>query len=195
LLAATRDSWSLLSKNGRKIAYIHIWSWTSLAIQQAVTDAIAKSNAMGADAFVLDLRDGWGGADPNYLNIFNPNIPVLEEVDRTGKRSSQDAHIRRPAVILTNGGTRSGKEVIAYGAKKHHLATLVGEPTAGAVTFGQPFCLTDGSLLLLAVADAYVDGEHLEGVGVKPDTAVHFDFRYAGGNDSQLDAALDLLAR
>jgi carboxyl-terminal processing protease len=74
------------------------------------------------------------------------------------------------------------------------LATLVGERTAGAVTFGRPYCLSDGSVMYLAVAEARLDGERLEGRGVDPDIAVPFDFRYAGGRDPQLDRALDLLA-
>jgi carboxyl-terminal processing protease len=105
-----------------------------------------------------------------------------------------DQQIRKPAVLLVNGGTRSGKETIAYGAKKHGLARLVGERTAGAYTFGRPFCLSDGSLLLLAVSDARVDGERLEGRGVAPDIEVPFDFRYAAGKDTQLARALDVLS-
>lgn len=62
-------------------------------------------------------------------------------------------------MLLINGGTRSGKETIAYGAKKHRLARLVGERTAGAALFGGPFCLSDGSPLLLAQSDGRVDGE------------------------------------
>jgi carboxyl-terminal processing protease len=79
--------------------------------------------------------------------------------------------------LLINGGTRSGKETIAYGAKKHRLARLVGERTAGAALFGVPFCLSDGSHLLLAQSDGRVDGERLEGVGVAPDIEVPLDFR------------------
>jgi carboxyl-terminal processing protease len=194
LRQATADSWRIIEHKGRRIAYIHVWSWATIEFQRVVLDAIAKSNAAAVDGFILDVRDGWGGAHVNYLGIFWRDVPLLESIARDGKTRPFDQQIRRPAVLLVNGGTRSGKETIAYGAKKHGLARLVGERTAGAYNFGRPFCLSDGSLLLLAVSDARVDGERLEGRGVAPDIEVPFDFRYAAGKDAQLARALDVLS-
>ena len=122
LRKATADSWRMIARGARRIAYLRVWTWTGHESQQIVLEAIRKSNAERADGFVLDLRDGWGGADPSYLGIFAKQIPLLESIDRSGKRSAFDAQIRTPAVILINGGTTSGKELIAYGAKKQRLA-------------------------------------------------------------------------
>jgi carboxyl-terminal processing protease len=194
LRKATEDSLHVIDRDGRRIAYLHIWSWTSAEIQETVESAIARSNEALVGGFVLDLRDGWGGASPSYLGIFNRDIPLLTSITREGGTTSYDPQIRTPAVILINGGTRSGKEIIAYGARKHHLARLVGERTAGAVLGGEPFCLQDGALLYLAVQDVRVDGERLEGKGVEPDVEVPFDLRHSGGADPQLDRALELLA-
>ena len=60
---------------------------------------------------------------------------------------------------------------------------------------GRGYLLPDDSLMILAVADVTVDGGRLEGVGVEPDIAVPFDFRYAGGADPQRDAAFQEMAR
>lgn len=194
LRKATQDSWRVIQRGSRKIAYFHVWSWAGQATQDTVQALITQSNKVPVDGFVLDIRDGWGGADAQYLTIFDKEVPVLEEVRADGGVAVLDnAQIRKPAVILINGGTRSGKEVIAYGAKKHHLARLVGERTAGAVLGGQPFCLSDGALLLLAVADARVDGERLEGVGVEPDVTVALDLARSDGEDRQLEKAVELL--
>jgi carboxyl-terminal processing protease len=194
LRQATAGSWRMIEHGGRRVAYLHVWAWASLEVQQEVLQAIAKSNGRRADAFILDLRDGWGGASPSYLGLFSRDVPLLESIARDGEVEPFDQQIRKPTVLLVNGGSRSGKEPFAYGAKKHGLAQLVGERTAGAVTFGQPMCLSDGSLLYLAVADARVDGERLEGRGVEPDVPVPFDVRYAAGRDPQLEKALELLA-
>ena len=35
--------------------------------------------------------------------------------------------------MLVNGGSRSGKEVLAYGFRKHGIGPVVGSRTAGAV--------------------------------------------------------------
>jgi carboxyl-terminal processing protease len=146
------------------------------------------------DGTILDLRDGWGGAEPDYLSIFARTVPVLESIDRAGEVTAYDPQIHGPAAILVNEGTRSGNEVIAYGARMHGLARLVGTRTAGAVLAGRPFCLADGSLLYLAVGDIRVDGERLEGRSVQPDIEVPFDLAYAAGQDPQLEQALRLLA-
>jgi carboxyl-terminal processing protease len=191
---ASAESFRIIDHRGTRIAYVHIWAWTGGEIQQALLEMIARANAQAVDGFILDLRDGWGGAATHYLSVFFRDAPVLESINREGKSQAFDYQIRKPAVLLINGGTRSGKETIAYGAKKHGLARLVGERTAGAVTFGQPFCLSDGSLMLLAVADARVDGERLEGRGVSPDIEVPFELRYADGRDPQLDRALEVLS-
>lgn len=193
LRQATAESWKLLARGGKRVAYLHVWSWTSIEVQQVVLESIARANVEGVDAFLLDLRDGWGGAAPSYLSIFWQDVPRLEMLPRQGAPQPFDQQLRKPTVLVINGGTRSGKEVFAHGAKRHRLAQLVGERTAGAVNFGQPFCLGDGSLLLLAVADARVDGERLEGRGVAPDVEVPFDVRYAAGQDAQLERALEIL--
>jgi len=193
LRQATADSWHILPHKGRRIAYIHMWSWATIEFQKVLLDSIIKSNTEGVDGFILDIRDGWGGAHLNYLGVFWRDVPLLERISREGKKGPFDTQIRKPAVLLVNEGTRSGKETIAYGAKKHRLARLVGERTAGAVVAGGPICLSDGSLLMLAQSEGRVDGVRLEGVGVSPDIEVPFDFRYAAGNDPQLTRALDVL--
>ena len=102
-----------------------------------------------------------------------------------------DFQWRKPIVLLVNDGTRSGKEVFAYGFKKYGYGKIVGQRTAGAVIAGQPFILNDGSMLMLATAKALVDGEVLEGRGVEPDITVHQEFKYHY-KDQQLQKALEV---
>ena len=55
--------------------------------------------------------------------------------------------------------------------------------------------MDNGDLLLLAVADVTVDGQRLEGVGVRPTIKVPFDPVYAAGRDTQLGAVQVLSKR
>lgn len=178
---------------GHRIGYIPVFSWTSDDAQVEIVNAIVELNKQGADSWVLDLRDGFRGANPEFASIFSRDIVSLQTIGRDGVVALRDTQMRGPIVLLTNGGTRSGKEVIAYGAKRSKAATIIGEQTAGAVLAGQLFFLSDGSLLYLAVADVAVDGERLEGRGVTPDLLVPFDLRYSMGDDIQLKAALRYL--
>jgi len=97
--------------------------------------------------------------------------------------------------MLVNRGSRSGKEILAYGFRKYNVGQIVGSTTAGAVVAGSPFVMKDGSLLYLAVADVYVDGKRLEGEGVIPDIAVPFPIPYAQGNDPQKERAIETVLK
>ncbi|WP_394843887.1 S41 family peptidase [Pendulispora brunnea] len=194
LQEAMRASARIVEGNGARLAYVHVWSWTGDTMQQELESAIARLNKEKPSGYILDIRDGWGGAAPDYMDIFHKDVPVLVSRNREGQEFRVDAKIRVPAVVLINGGSRSGKETMAYGIKKHALAKLVGERTAGAMVAGSAHCMPDGALLYLATASVQVDGEVLEGRGVAPDVEVPFDIRYAAGRDAQLDAAMRALS-
>jgi C-terminal processing protease CtpA/Prc len=144
---------------------------------------------------VWDLRDGWGGAQAEYLHLFNGRAPTTALINRDGQRSMANVAWRKPVAMLVNEGTRSGKEILAYGFKEYGIGEVIGSRTAGAVLAGRAYLLSDGSLLLVAVADVLVDGRRLEGVGVTPTISVPFTLAYAQGKDAQLDRAVDVLSR
>ena len=190
MLAAQKASIRLIARNDHKFGYIHIYSYAGQKYQDALVDAITRGSLSNADALIIDLRYGIGGAAPSYLNIFNPNVPVLTSWDNAGNTYHYDRQWRKPAVLLINRYTRSGKEIFAFGAQKYGLATLIGERTAGAVVAGRLFPISNGDLLYLAVKGARVDGMVLEGIGVNPDIHVPMDIRHCEGSDPQLERAL-----
>jgi len=116
---------------------------------------------------------------------------------RSGETDLVDVKWRKPVAALINGGTRSGKEVLAYGFKEYRLGELIGSRTEGAVLAATAFLVgkEQEGLLLLAVEDVLVDGKRLEGAGVEPTIEVAFDSRYAAGADPQLDRAVQVLSR
>ena len=97
--------------------------------------------------------------------------------------------------MLINGGSRSGKEILAYGFRKFSIGPVVGERTAGAVLGGRLFVQKDRSLLYLAVVGALVDGECLEGKGVMPDIEVPRPLPYSAGSDGQKKKAVEVLEK
>jgi carboxyl-terminal processing protease len=156
---------------------------------------ISDGPLKNADALVWDLRGGWGGAQPQYLDLFNPRAPTMQVKDRNGATGFVDVKWRKPVAMLINEGTRSGKEVLAYGFKQYRIGELIGHRTEGAVLAATAFLIGEDGLLLLAVEDVLVDGQRLEGIGVTPTIEVPFDWRYAAGADPQLDRAVQVLAR
>ena len=194
-LRGLKDSARVIAMDKARIGYVHVWSYASRRIQSALEDLMAEGPLKDADALVFDLRGGWGGAQPQYLDLFNPRAPTMEVKDRNGEIGFVDVKWRKPVAMLINEGTRSGKEVLAYGFKQYRLGELIGHHTEGAVLAATAFLIGDDGLLLLAVEDVLVDGQRLEGVGVEPTIEVPFDWRYAAGGDPQLDRAVQVLAR
>ncbi|MCW3055503.1 MAG: ctpA [Chthonomonadales bacterium] len=192
-LQAQKSGTRIVTRSNRRIAYIPMFSGAGEEVQNAVQDAIAGL-LQKADALILDFRNGFGGFNPDFVSLFDPGVPALTLRDRTGKSIVLDRHWRKPLYVLINNGSHSGKEVVAFALQKHHRAILLGERTGGAVLGGRPFLLSDGSLLYLAVTNGEVDGQRLEGKGVKPDREVADVLPFAQGEDRPLEAALNLAA-
>jgi carboxyl-terminal processing protease len=194
-LDAMSDGARIIDSGGKKIGYVRIWSYASARYQDKLEELLSTGKLAGADALIWDLRDGWGGAEPDYLDIFDKLGPTMAMTGRDGDRDVMNVKWRKPVALLINGGSRSGKEVLAYGFKKHHVGEVIGTRTAGALLAGRAFLLQDDSLLLLAVADVTVDGERLEGTGVAPTIEVPFPLQYAAGKDPQIDRAVEVLTK
>lgn len=191
----------VIERDGARLGYIRIYSWAGQHYQDRLEELLQQEPLASADGVVLDIRGGWGGANPQYLDLFDAPMPTLTHMPREGEAFEWDPaqdlpertfYWRNPVVLLVDGGTRSGKEIVAYAFKKHGIGPVVGERTAGAVLAGRPFVLSDDSLLYLAVADVLVDGERLEGVGVTPDLIVWGEGSGESA-DPQKDAAFDAL--
>ena len=192
--SALKDSARIIEVNGRRIGYVHVWSYAGQNYQELLEDLLSEGALKDADALIWDLRDGWGGARPRFLSVFDPHGPTMRITDRDGDTHLENYRWRKPVALLINNGSRSGKEVLAYGFKKNGYGQVIGERTAGALLAATAFMLSDGSLLMLAVEDASIEGERLEGKGVTPTIEVPFDIRYAAGKDPQLEKAIEFLA-
>jgi carboxyl-terminal processing protease len=150
------------------------------------------------DGLVLDLRDGYGACDLSDLDPFyrpKAAYPDLNAVNAAGIETKNRMIFDKPLVALINRGSRSGKELLAFGLKRSKRALLVGENSAGFLLAGKLFPIDRDSALYLAVNDVNLDGERLEGLGVAPDLPVLNEKGDQAGHDMQLKAALDALEK
>jgi carboxyl-terminal processing protease len=192
-LDAMKASVEIIKRDDKKIGYIHIWSYAGDIYQKQLEQELFDDRLKNVDGLIWDLRDGWGGAEPTYLNPFSAPVPSLTTVFRNGKKIQRELRWRKPVVMLVNQGSRSGKEILAYAFHKYAVGKIVGSKTAGAVVAGSPFIMKDGSLLYLAVADVFVDGNRLEGKGITPDIEIPFTIPYAEGKDPQKEKAIETI--
>jgi carboxyl-terminal processing protease len=180
--------------DGKKIGYVHVWCGGSDKTHDAIEQALDKLS--NTDALIFDLRDGYGGNFFDDLDYFyrNPDgYPPFTSVFRSGKKFTSNMVYTKPVLCLINGGSRSGKELLAYSLKKTHRATLVGENTAGAVLAGRLWPINEKAGLYLAVAAGDTEGVVLEAKGVSPDVEVVQNSADRGIEDKQYIEAIRLL--
>jgi carboxyl-terminal processing protease len=191
---SVRDSIRVIDQGGRKVAVVHLWSYTTDAVTQVLYDEIANGRLKDVDGLVLDLRSRWGGTPADAGETFLGGTQDMYLVQRDGKVQYVNYRFRKPVVAIIDNGTRSGMEILSYSLKKAGVP-LIGEETAGDVLAGTAYLLPDDSILELAVEDVFVDGKRLEANPVQPDIRVPFDVRYANGADPQMDAAMAALLK
>jgi len=118
-------------------------------------------------------------------------FPDQQSYTRKGSHFER-CYYDKPMAVLINGGTRSGKEIMAFGLKRSKRATLFGDTTAGYVVGGKYNPIDSRAILYLAVVDIKLAGERLEGHGVSPDVPVP---DILGTKDPVLDRAVSFLSK
>ncbi len=194
-LDAQRVSTQIIERQNKKIGYVHIWANAADPSQEKLIYDLLYDRLKDADALILDLRAGWGGGNTNYLTVFTGQGPSVTSIARNGSRITYDAQWKKPVVMLINEGSRSSKEIIAYGFQQYKIGSVIGTKTLGAVVAGRPFIMQDGTLLYVAVTNVFVNGTRLEGKGVTPDITVPFTLEYAQGADPQKEKAIEVVLR
>lgn len=116
--------------------------------------------------------------------------PVILETEGLGKQSF---HGR--VILLVNRHTASAAEMIVAFARENHLATVVGEKTAGRLLSATSVKVGHGFRLALPTGAYYTwKGSILEGTPIEPDELVEFDWHERRtGKDRQLKVAINCL--
>lgn len=191
-LNATKASEKIIDYNGKKYAYIHLWTMADEEEKSALAGSVIGM-FRDTDGFILDIRDGFGGRPEGFGDpFFRPEVklawqtPLFTQNELFG--------YQRPLVLLINKGSRSAKEVFSFIMKRSKRATLVGETTGGNVLGTFPSPVGDWGYLEIPMVDVKADGVRLEKVGVAPDVAVSKEFDDAG-KDQYLAEALKILSK
>ena len=90
-------------------------------------------------------------------------------------------------VVLINGGSASGSEILASALKSHKRAVIIGSKSFGKGSVQSAIPLHDGSALKLTTSKYFTpEDKEISGKGVIPDILVEDE-------DKQILRALDLL--
>jgi carboxyl-terminal processing protease len=165
-----------------KIGYVRIEEFaenTSDELDHALDDL----EHQGIQGLVIDLRNNPGGLLDSAVDVAGkfvpPNTVIVSTKGRTADQSqdfrarAQRQHPDYPIVLLINGYSASGAEIVAGALKDLNRAILVGETTfgKGSVQTVQP--LGNGVGLRLTMAKYYTPSKRtIHEVGVSPDIEV-----------------------
>jgi carboxyl-terminal processing protease len=184
-----------IDHKGHRFSYIRLW-WLLGWKMRGVFEAGIRYH--DTEGIIIDIRDGFGGSPAyEYIHPFLKGglETITQEHIGRGRMGRSTVSYNRPVIVLINGGSRSGKELLAYYFKQTKRGLLIGERTAGYVCGGSYKRISEESMLLYCATMVIVDGKRLEGVGVEPDIEVPFDIRFAAGKDIQLERAKDEMVK
>lgn len=148
---------------------------------------LADFKKQGVKQLIIDLRDNGGGYVTAAMQIASYLVPtdavVYQEQAKDGEIKSHKAYddyeryTFSKMVILINEDTASASEVLTSCLKAHlKHASTVGVTSYGKGTVQIPITFEDGSSFKYTIAEWLTPkGEHINGVGIKPDYIVELD--------------------
>ncbi len=165
---------------GEKVAHLAISSFGKNANAE-LKKAIAEIREAGVRGLLIDLRGNPGGLKEQAVEVTSEFLKegnVFIEQDARGRRTdvkviSGGVATDIPLVVLIDEGTASSAEIFAGAIQDHERGKLVGTHTFGTGTVLEPFRLSDGGELLLAIALWLTPrGRQIWHHGIKPDIKV-----------------------
>jgi len=144
--------------------------------------ALEEESKGGLKGLVLDLRNNPGGLLDQAVKISDRFIDSGIIVSIDGKKEEQKqkfpAHAqgtlpRYPLVVVVNGGSASGSEIVAGAIQDHHRGIILGTQTFGKGSVQTIFSLKDGAGLRLTTARYFTpSGRSIQAKGIAPDVVV-----------------------
>lgn len=150
---------------------------------QELDRALKGLKEQGMDCLVLDLRNNPGGLLDKAVNVAERFLPKgAPVVSVKGRDPKQDtdfvagfgfADVAMPLVVLVNGGSASGSEIVAGAFQDHKRAIILGEQTFGKGSVQTVIPLRDGSALKLTTSRYITPSGHvIHEKGISPDIVI-----------------------
>ena len=146
------------------VGYLRIIEFTAKTAGDAAPE-LKKLKKEGMNSLILDLRNNPGGLLSSAVEIAADFIGENKLIVYTqGRKPDHRQEFRAPAkasfgaiplVVLVNGGSASGSEIVAGALQDHHRAVIIGMRTFGKASVQSVIPLSDGSALRLTVARYY----------------------------------------
>lgn len=172
--------YSLFLEDG--IGYIRLTEFRDNT-QREFDNALNSLMRKKPSGLILDLRNNPGGLLDSAVKVAGRFIPPGKMIAYTKGRKkdqemefisdSKNAVLDLPLVVLVNGGSASGSEIVAGVLQDYKRAILIGEKTFGKGSVQTVIPLGDGSALRLTTAYYFTpSGKVIHEKGIVPDIIV-----------------------
>ena len=159
------------------IAYIKIIHFSDRTAEE-LSPVLESITQQAASGIIIDLRGNPGGyldAVIDVAGFFLEEGVVVSMVDNEGQHTSYSVKPNEmvtnlPLVVLVDGSSASGSEVLAGALQDYGRATIAGGVTFGKGSVNVLHQLEDGSGLYITISRWLTpDGRLIEGEGLYPD--------------------------
>jgi len=185
------------------IAYVKIRQFNAQTVPLFNDAIIEITQKPDIDGIILDLRYNPGGYLQAAIDVsgewVNGEVVVKEKL-RGGEEVLHKANKQArldgiKTVVLVNGGSASGSEIVAGALQDLDRATIVGEQTFGKGSVQVLNDLKNGSSVKLTIAKWFTpSGSSIDGDGITPDIEVEMaEEDYNNYLDPQLDKAISII--
>jgi carboxyl-terminal processing protease len=166
------------------IGYVRIteFSDSTAADLDAALVALEGSRPTALRGLILDLRGNPGGVLESAVEVADEFLDdglIVRADGRTPdarfamNATAGDALGGAPVVILLDGGSASGSEIVAGALRDHRRATLMGQRTFGKGSVQTVMPLQDGQALKLTTSHYFTpSGASIHGLGLEPDVTL-----------------------
>lgn len=161
-----------------------------ITISRFTTDTVAHFQEeveslleQGATGLLFDVRNCPGGDVESVGKILDLLLPagnLIGTVDKEGKEEfqiqSDSRELDMPMAVLVNDGTYGAAELFASAIKDYKKDGVIGETTAGHGTQDKVFPLSDGSAVVISIANyVTMNGQIFTDIGIEPTRSVKLD--------------------
>ncbi len=183
IVRATIELPSVITEMMGDIAHLRITHFSRRTAEEIQATLVEIENAK-AKGIILDLRGNPGGILETVMKVasyFLKDGVVVKVVSKNGEEQSLEVEPRGlvnelPVVVLVNGYSASGSEVLAGALQDHGRATVAGSQTFGKGSVNVSRELQDGSGIYITTARWLTpNGRLIEGKGIKPDIELELE--------------------